>query len=289
MTILSDQDIKKELGINIYIYPYKTQNLKGASYNLTASKLAWDLNTKKSIYHSDEEKIIIEGNTSALIETNETIWVSEKIAGTYYSRVRKVSEGTGHISTTLDPNYLGCSLIALHNHSKEPIEIEPETDPFVTIIFQYLHTPSTTEHRGNTSGRRELLSTLGITLSKKETKFLDQDFMNDKDALLNKLRNSNDYQEIDKKRKEEANQRLQQISNQKKNIFFKKQYIILSSCLIVLIMSAALLDNKQNKLASDPSDTWYNTANKVIEWVIPTITVILVNLWFNDIDRKSNK
>ena len=49
------------------------------------------------------------------------------------------------------------------------------------------------------------------------------------------------------------------------------------------------LDNKQNKLASDPSDTWYNTANKVIEWVIPTITVILVNLWLNDIDRKSNK
>ena len=37
MTILSDQDI------NIYIYPYKADNLKGASYKLTASELAWDL------------------------------------------------------------------------------------------------------------------------------------------------------------------------------------------------------------------------------------------------------
>ena len=43
MTILSDKDIKNELGINIYIYPYKADNLKGASYKLTASELAWDL------------------------------------------------------------------------------------------------------------------------------------------------------------------------------------------------------------------------------------------------------
>ncbi len=47
MTILSDLDIKRELGVNIYVYPYKAKNLKGASYNLTASKLAWNLSTKK--------------------------------------------------------------------------------------------------------------------------------------------------------------------------------------------------------------------------------------------------
>ncbi len=70
MTILSDQDIKKELGINIYIYPYKAENLKGASYNLTASELAWDLSTKDSIYDTNEKKIIIKPNTTALIETN---------------------------------------------------------------------------------------------------------------------------------------------------------------------------------------------------------------------------
>ncbi len=36
---------------------------------------------------------------------------------------------------------LGCSLISLHNHSESIIKIEPETTCFVTIIFQYLHTP----------------------------------------------------------------------------------------------------------------------------------------------------
>lgn len=60
----------------------------------------------------------------------------------------------------------------------------------------------------------------------------------------------------------------------------------MSSCLIILIISAIWLSNNQNKLQSK---SWYNTANKVIEWVLPTITVILVNLWINDIDRKANK
>lgn len=167
-----------------------------------------------------------------------------------------------------------------------PIEIKPKVDAFVTLIFKYLYTSSARKQTENTSGRVDLL---GGELNDDQREFLDQDFMSNKDALFNKLLECDDYQKIYKERKEEENQRLQQMSNQKKNIFLKKQYIILSSFLIVLIVSAVWLDNKQNKLASDPSDTWYNTANKVIEWVIPTITVILVNLWLNYIDRKSNK
>ncbi|MBS9389341.1 MAG: hypothetical protein HEQ33_10755 [Dolichospermum sp. WA123] len=113
MSTLSDQDIKRELGINIYIYPYNKGNLKGANYNLTASEFAWSLKTRQRIYNSQEKKIIIDPGDTALIETNESIWVSKKITGTYHSRVTQVSHGTGHIGTTLDPNYIGPSLIAV--------------------------------------------------------------------------------------------------------------------------------------------------------------------------------
>ena len=107
MTTLSDNDIRRELGINVLIYPFEEGNLKGASYNLTASRLAWSLSTKQTIYQSTNDKIIITPGDTALIETHETIWVSKKISGTYHSRVTQVSQGTGHIGTTLDPNYIG--------------------------------------------------------------------------------------------------------------------------------------------------------------------------------------
>ncbi|ACB49734.1 hypothetical protein cce_0383 [Crocosphaera subtropica ATCC 51142] len=227
MTILSDQDIRQEIGINIYIYPYKKDNLKGSSYNLTASQLAWDLSTRKSIYDSSQNKITIQPKTTALIETNESIWVSQKISGTYYSRVREVSKGTGHISTTLDPNYIGCSLIALRNHSQSPIEITPETDPFVTLIFQYLHTPSTKEQTRNTSGRRDLLSTLGIQLNKEETEFLDREFMNNKDALLNKLLECDDYKIIQKNESKKKKRDLNKYQIKRKTFFLKNNNNIL--------------------------------------------------------------
>ena len=126
-------------------------NLKGASYNLTASEFAWSLSTKQRIYNSQNKKIIIESGDTALIETNETIWVSKKIMGTYHSRVTQVSHGTGHIGTTLDPNYIGPSLIAVHNHSNDPIELIPEETTFVTLAFQYLSSESSKNNHGNPS------------------------------------------------------------------------------------------------------------------------------------------
>lgn len=172
MATLSDNDIRQELGLNILIYPFKEGNLKGASYNLTASKLAWELSTKKSIYHPNSNKIIIPEGKTALIETHETIWVSKKISGTYHSRVTQVSQGTGHIGTTLDPNYIGASLIAVHNHSNHPVELIPEVTPFVTLAFQYVHTESSREQHGNSHGRRDILGEVGIQLSTEESNAL---------------------------------------------------------------------------------------------------------------------
>ena len=131
--MLSDTDILNEIGINIYIYPFQKSNLKGASYNLTASALGWDIKNKKTIYDEVTKKLIINPHSTALIETNEVIWVSSKAAGTYHSKVALVSKGLTHISTTLDPEYIGASLIAVHNLSDNPIELTPEVDTFTTL------------------------------------------------------------------------------------------------------------------------------------------------------------
>lgn len=40
MSVLSIEDIKKEIGKNIFIWPFNEDNIKGNSINLTASKFA---------------------------------------------------------------------------------------------------------------------------------------------------------------------------------------------------------------------------------------------------------
>ena len=134
--VLSDKDITKKLGKSIYIYPFKEENLKGSTYNLTASLCAWIVkdNEKQLIVNRDGVIEIPAGET-ALIETDESIYVSKNISGTYHSRVSLCSRGLSHVGTTLDPCYFGTSVIALHNNNrKESVKIKPN-ESIVSIMF----------------------------------------------------------------------------------------------------------------------------------------------------------
>ena len=59
MTALSNVDIERELGDGILIYPFSKGNLRGASYNLTVSRLAWNLKDGKSLYDVSTGKVVI--------------------------------------------------------------------------------------------------------------------------------------------------------------------------------------------------------------------------------------
>jgi len=59
----------------------------------------------------------------ALALTNESIWVSRFLAGTFHSKVSYVSQGLGHISTTLDPGWKGQLLIAINNPYSDDIKV----------------------------------------------------------------------------------------------------------------------------------------------------------------------
>ncbi|MBU3089884.1 hypothetical protein KPL42_15465 [Clostridium gasigenes] len=149
--VLSDRDIKKLLGYHIFIYPFKKENLKPSSYNLTASKFAFIRRAGKQLLIVDGDEIIIPPGETAIIETQESIYVSKWITGTYHSRVRLVNQGIGHIGTTLDPGFFGISAIALQNTSKQPITIKVGSE-IVTIMFYALKSKSSGLH-DNMTGR----------------------------------------------------------------------------------------------------------------------------------------
>ncbi len=190
MSTLSDRDIKRELGKHILIYPFNEKNLKAASYNLTASKLAWKVNDGKSAYDISKDIIVIPPNSTVLIQTNEAIWVDKSISGTYHSKVFWVSRGMGHIGTTLDPDYKGVSLIAVHNHSHKAIELKPEEDTFVSLMFYYVKTISSIPHT-NDPGRQDILNQ--VQLSSDERRWLDEPFRKDEKLLRKKLQESDNF------------------------------------------------------------------------------------------------
>jgi len=192
--MLSHKDICKELGKKILIYPFNEKSIKGASINLTASKFAWNaLKEKETAYSEEHNEITILSQSTILVETEECISVSTKIGGTYHPRVKQVSRGIGHVATTLDPGWIGPSLIALHNHTTEPIKIKPG-DGILSICFHYLKSKSDFTTSSNAPGRTELLTDLQDT--REVFDWLDENYKKDPKLLKEKMVNSEEYKKF---------------------------------------------------------------------------------------------
>lgn len=196
MSVLSNVDIEKEIykNKNIVIYPLNLDNIKSSSYNLTASSLAWSLNTKQRIVNNNV--IIIPPNDSALIVTQEVIWVSKKISGTYHSKVSLVTKGAGHLGTTLDPTWWGHSLVTIHNHSDKNLKINVG-DSFVTIMFYYLNKKTNKEQENlpNQSGQLGSFKTLNSI----EKAFFEKKFNSSLEGLKEEFYQQDEYKELGKK------------------------------------------------------------------------------------------
>lgn len=195
MSVLSIRDLYKEIGKNIFIHPLKIDNIKANTINLTASKFAWSVGTERSIC-DDGETIIIEPNDTALIYTEEAIYVTKKIGGTYHSKVSLVSKGLGHIGTTLDPEYLGLSLIAVHNHFGKKIKLKVGST-FVSLMFHYLKTPTYVVSHNNPPGQIEILHGYK-DMAEFENWKNDNDWINEERKLKKIMIDSNEYSDLEK-------------------------------------------------------------------------------------------
>ena len=152
--VLSDKQIRGLMGKKVFIHPFSKYNLKGATYNLTASIVAKSVNTDKLLINQFGQIEIPVGDT-ALIQTEESIFVEKDICGTYHSKVKLVSKGLAHISTTLDPLYFGTSLIAIHNYSNKNYTIKVG-ESFVSLMLHKMPTSTKLLH-DNPAFRQDLI------------------------------------------------------------------------------------------------------------------------------------
>lgn len=203
---LSNRDFKKEFGKNIFIYPFKEQNLKGSTYNLTASICAWIVEkdgagkTNKLIVDENGDITIPAGKT-AIIETEESLYVTGKISGTYNSKVKLCSKGLEHIGTTLDPFYFGSSAIPIHNDTNEDIKLK-KNSTIVSIMFFYTNSKADNLH-DNSPFRNDIFGSFDINSfyddpknkaiqEKTDADNKKEEIFNERKALLQNIENWRD-------------------------------------------------------------------------------------------------
>ncbi len=152
--VLSDIDIRIAMSDSrLFIHPFTEASLQPIGYNLTPAHFV--LSTKKGVLekihkHAGITFVWISPHDTVLISTREYVYVDNSLAGTFHSKVKTVSDGYGHISTTLDPDWKGPLLISLNNPSsirkKFIISINDKPISFVTLILYYLNTATKKNH-----------------------------------------------------------------------------------------------------------------------------------------------
>jgi deoxycytidine triphosphate deaminase len=166
--MLSELDIKKELGKNIDLYPISANNIYSNSIDFTASKFAWfcpenpdEENLEKNICQTIDgnEVLVIPPHKTVVIMTKEAIHVTEKVGGSVHSKVSLTRYGLSSISTLLEPNYIGQLLITIRNNSYKEYHLNVG-DKFVSVLFFYCRTPAINEPTPNSAGHSGLLADL---------------------------------------------------------------------------------------------------------------------------------
>lgn len=181
MSLLTDTDLKllicKEEDWSdknkLHIYPYEDSCLTPVGYDVrVGSYYASSMDADRYNIPHDKPYVTIKPGDTILITTLENIGMPQNhtISAFITSKVSKVSKGLSHISTNIDPDWVGNLLIAIHNPSRNVVTLE-YNEPFCTLNFIENKSPSTkgSEHP---PGRIDVLLTQ-FTEAQKISKMLE--------------------------------------------------------------------------------------------------------------------
>lgn len=166
--MLSRDDIRLALAEgHLKIFPFEPKNLTGIGYNLSTTDFAFSINQgilltihRKITDSGVERYVTIPANDTVLFFSKEYIEVDHTLAGTFHSKVSRVSEGLGHISTTLDATWKGQLLISVNNPTSKGIkfDLDKSGGNIMTMLLHKLDSSVTGDNiHDNNKGRCELL------------------------------------------------------------------------------------------------------------------------------------
>jgi deoxycytidine triphosphate deaminase len=210
MSVLSDRDIIRELGRSILFHPLKPGSIKACDLCLTASEYAYAIGKKQRLTIETEPKkdkpgeeqkfFLIPPRDTALVWTDESVWLSNQFRGPLYSVVDRVSNGLGHIGTRVNPCWSGVLCIALHNVSDEAVRINVRDvkQSIVYLAIEKLSSNSSSNSKPDNPARLDVLSEqpnrqeIDIYFNKKENSWM----RGDTDRLKKLMLESDEYKKL---------------------------------------------------------------------------------------------
>lgn len=276
--MFSKIDIQKSLGEDIIFFPFKEENIKENSLNLTVSKWAWtltevDQSELKKIRNDGEKKygekksclinkdgndyIILFPFSTTMVITNEFLAIGKSIGGTIHTRVGTAALGVGHISTMLGPSYMGRLCVPLHNPTSKLILL-PVGDPFLSIIFHRLST-SIKEPNHTSKAHIDKFATWGIILNEQEREEICLENIKDMETCVEEMNNCESF--LQYKKKHSLKNRIWDIV---KDWFSARNIIIFVLLFVAIILLIMLLQYPES------------TSTKRIEDVIIVFIVSLL-------------
>lgn len=145
---LSSTDIKQELDkgndsqIKIWdgdtLITRENPHITHIGYDLSlGNRRPFDLVSYKYLKvmrEGDNEYVEIKAGHTVSVETRERVCLGDQVGALVESKVRMVSKGISHISTTVDPTWDGKLMLTFSNNSGKNIRIDIGT-PIVTLVF----------------------------------------------------------------------------------------------------------------------------------------------------------
>ncbi len=152
---------------HLKIYPFEEENLTGIGYNISTTNFAFSINRgilltvhEDTIEQGKVHHVIIPAQDTVLFFSKELIETDNTIAGTFHSKVSRVCQGIGHISTTLDAVWKGQLIISVNNPTNRDIrfDLDRNTGNIMTLLISKLDNPIVGENaHDNNQGRCDLL------------------------------------------------------------------------------------------------------------------------------------
>ncbi|MBC2889987.1 dCTP deaminase domain-containing protein [Gordonibacter massiliensis (ex Traore et al. 2017)] len=166
--MLSREDIKRAIvDGKVKIYPFESKNMTGIGYNLSTTNFAFSIGRgvllpirKDTTSSGVSHYVFIPPCDTVLFFSREYVSVDGTLAGSFYSKVSRVCQGLGHISTTLDPTWKGQLILSVNNPTDRRIRFDLDKDSgnVATMLLHDLDTPvSGPDIHDNNRGRCDLL------------------------------------------------------------------------------------------------------------------------------------
>lgn len=167
--MLSRDNIRQAMAEgHLRIFPFEEKKLTGIGYNISTTDFAFSTNQGILLTIHQETKdrgvmryVVIPPNDTVLFFSREYIEVDNTLAGTFHSKVSCVSQGLGHISTTLDPTWKGQLLLSVNNPTTQEVvfDLDKSGGNIVTLLLYQMDTTVTGGNiHDNNKGRCELLT-----------------------------------------------------------------------------------------------------------------------------------